>query len=378
VPYNHSTVNSKGKFGYIILLIGYLYSFSWLVNHCSLSLLTPLIFYILTFPIIIGDASGMYEDSLELIGNTPLVRLRRVFPKHRVYAKLEWYNLGGSVKDRMALYMIEYAEAAGILDKNKVILEATSGNTGIALAMIGAIKGYKVKIIMPESVSVERRRIIRAYGAELVLSPAEKGTAGAIEIKKQLLEKEPEKYVDLDQFSNGTNVLAHYRGLAREILKQMNYDLDGVFVGVGTSGTGGGLSLGLKSFDENIKIYGIIPKIGTNIQGLRNPGESNPSKLFRKEYYDKIIEFGELNELKDAAFELARREGLFVGMSSAAVYAVAKSMVPELDGDRYVLIFPDSGMKYLSTWLYDEGSVRGEIQKNTSVCQKGAGASVSY
>lgn len=304
-----------------------------------------------------GDFRGVYENSLELIGGTPLVRLKCVFSDFSVYAKLEWYNLGGSVKDRMALYMIEYAEASGVLDRNKVILEATSGNTGIALAMIGAIKGYRVKIIMPESVSVERRKIIRAYGADLILTPAEKGTAGAIEMKKKLLAEEPEKYVDLDQFSNPVNTFAHMKGLAREILKDMNYSLDGVFLGVGTSGTGGGLSIGLKSFDPEIRVIGVIPKNGVSIQGLRSPYEENPSELFNPNHYDEIVEFGDLTLLKEGSRELARKEGLFVGMSSAAVYAVAKQMIPEMDGDRYVLIFPDSGMKYLSTWLYDEGSV---------------------
>ncbi len=300
---------------------------------------------------------GVYEDSLELIGRTPLVRLRRVFPDFEVYAKLEWYNLGGSVKDRMALYMIEYAEAAGILDKDKTILEATSGNTGIALAMIGAIKGYRVKVIMPESVSVERRKIIRAYGADLILTPAEKGTAGAIEMKKKLLAEEPEKYVDLDQFSNPINAFAHMKGLANEILRDMSYSLDGAFVGIGTSGTGSGLSLGLKSFNPEIRVIGVVPKRGVNIQGLRNPHEENPSKIFDPGHYDEIVEFGDVTLLKKGAFELARKEGLLVGMSSAAVYAVAKQMIPEMDGNRYVLIFPDSGMKYLSTWLYDESTL---------------------
>ncbi len=304
-----------------------------------------------------GDFYGVYENSLELIGGTPLVRLRHVFSDFEVYAKLEWYNLGGSVKDRMALYMVEYAEAAGILDKNKVILEATSGNTGIALAMIGAIKGYKVKIIMPESVSIERRKIIRAYGADLILTPAEKGTAGAIEMKRKLLAEEPEKYVDLDQFSNPINTLAHMKGLANEILRDMNYSLDGVFLGIGTSGTGSGLSIGLKSFNPKIRIIGVIPKNGVNIQGLRSPYEENPSELFNPKHYDEIVEFGDITLLKKSAFELARKEGLFVGMSSAAVYAVAKQMIPEMEGDRYVLIFPDSGMKYLSTWLYDESTL---------------------
>ncbi|MFQ6074872.1 MAG: PLP-dependent cysteine synthase family protein [Candidatus Bathyarchaeia archaeon] len=164
------------------------------------------------------------NEVTELIGNTPMVRINRLTSKDdaTVYAKLEWYNIGGSVKDRMAKYLIEYAEAAGKLKKDKMILEATSGNTGIALAMIAAAKGYKITIVMPESVSVERRKIIKAYGAELVLSPGAKGIGGAVELKQKMLREDPESYVDIDQFKDPANILAHYQTTGREILQQTN------------------------------------------------------------------------------------------------------------------------------------------------------------
>jgi hypothetical protein len=162
------------------------------------------------------------EDITGLIGNTPMVRINKLTGPEdaTIYAKLEWYNVGGSVKDRMALSLIEYAEAAGKMDRDKAIIEATSGNTGIALAMIGAVKGYKVVIIMPENVSIERRCLISAYGAELILSPAEKGTAGAIELKRKILREEGDRYIDLDQFKDPANILAHYKTTGEEILRQ--------------------------------------------------------------------------------------------------------------------------------------------------------------
>jgi len=169
-----------------------------------------------------------------------MVRITRLVSPDdaELYAKLEWYNPGGSVKDRMAKYLVEYAEVAGKLTKDKVILEATSGNTGIALAMIAAVKGYRCTIIMPESVSVERRKIIRAFGAELILTPGHLGTAGAIELKRKMLSENPDKYVDLDQFSDPANVLAHYQTTANEIWEQTQGRVDCVVVGVGTAGTG--------------------------------------------------------------------------------------------------------------------------------------------
>lgn len=298
------------------------------------------------------------DNVLELIGRTPMVRINKLTSKEdaTVFAKLEWYNAGGSVKDRMALYLIEYAEASGKLSKDKVILEATSGNTGIALAMIAAVKGYKVKIIMPESVSVERRKIIRAYGAELILSPGEKGTAGAIELKKKLLEENPDLYIDLDQFKDPANILAHYQTTGKEILEQTEGKLDMVVVGIGTAGTGVGVSMRLKSFNRNIRIVGVTPKIGVKVQGLRNPREENPTQLFRKEAFDEVYEISseEVKESFEVARRLAREEGLLVGMSSAAIMYIALRKAREIGkGKVIVAILPDGGEKYLSTDLYE-------------------------
>ena len=298
------------------------------------------------------------KSIIELIGDTPMIKLNKFTQENEaeIYAKLEWYNPGGSIKDRTVKYLIEYAEACGKLDKNKIILEATSGNTGIALAMIAAVKGYKAKIIMPESVSIERRKIIRAYGAELVLSPGNKGTGGAIELKKKLLEEEPEKYVDLDQFKNPINILAHYQTTGKEIIEQMDGKLDMVILGIGTAGTGVGVSLYVKQYNPEIKVVGVMPEIGVNIQGLRNPKSSNATKLFRKDMFDEIIEISkkELGKIYEVAREVAKKEGLLVGMSSAAVLYVAKKKAKELGkGKRIVIVLPDNGMKYLSTEMFE-------------------------
>jgi cysteine synthase len=298
------------------------------------------------------------DNVLELIGNTPIVKINKVVDEEdaELYAKLEWYNIGGSVKDRMALYLIEYAEAGGKLSKEKTILEASSGNTGIALAMIAAVKGYKVTIIMPESVSVERRKIIKAYGADLILSPGEKGTGGAVELKQKLLEENSEKYIDINQFKDPANILAHYQTTGKEIIQQMQGRLDMVIVGVGTAGTGVGVSLRLRAFDPNIKIVGVMPALGVRIQGLRNPKDIFPTQLFREECFDEVIEIAseEIPKIYEVARMLARKEGLLVGISAAAIMYVAIKKAKELgSGKRIVAVLPDSGLKYLSTDLFE-------------------------
>ncbi|MFH0850145.1 MAG: cysteine synthase family protein [Candidatus Bathyarchaeota archaeon] len=270
-------------------------------------------------------------------------------------AKLEWFNVGGSVKDRMAKYLIEYAEAASVLDRDKTILEATSGNTGIALAMIAASKGYRITITMPESVSIERRKLIKAYGAELILSPEAKGTGGAVELKQRLLEENPDRYIDINQFKDPANILAHYQTTCQEILEQTGGRLDAVVMGVGTAGTCGGISLRLKQYNEEIKVIGVMPELGYFIQGLRNPCEPFPTQLYRPEYIDEVVELKRLEngEVFETAQRAACMEGLFVGMSSAAILYVALRRAYELGlGKRLVAVLPDSGEKYLSTPLY--------------------------
>ncbi|MEM1575320.1 MAG: PLP-dependent cysteine synthase family protein [Nitrososphaerota archaeon] len=295
---------------------------------------------------------------IDLIGKTPMVKINKLTKPEdaTIYAKLEWYNIGGSIKDRMALYLIEYAEASGKLSKEKTILEATSGNTGIALAMIAAIKGYKITIIMPESVSIERRKIIKAYGAELILSPGEKGTGGAIELKQKILKENPEKYIDIDQFKDPANILAHYQTTGKEILEQTNGKVDMIIVGIGTAGTGVGVSMRVKEYDPNIKIVGVVPSLGVSIQGLRNPKEPYPTKLFRREFFDEIVEIKkeEIPKIFEVARKMAKEEGLLIGISSGAIMYIALKKARELGKNKKIVaILPDSGMKYLSTELFE-------------------------
>jgi len=295
----------------------------------------------------------------DLIGKTPMVRINKLTGLNdaTIYAKLEWYNIGGSVKDRMGLYLIEYAEAAGKLRTDKPILEATSGNTGIALAMIAAAKGYKIDIVMPESVSVERRKVIKAFGAELILSPGEKGTGGAVELKQKLLKENPSDYIDIDQFKDPANILAHYETTGKEIIEQTKGKLDMIVVGVGTAGTGVGTSMRVKEFDPHIQIVGVMPKLGISIQGLRNPGEPYPTQLFRKEHFDEIIEITkeEIPETLEIGRKLAKKEGLCVGLSAAAIMYVALQKAKKLGrGKTIVAVLPDDGMKYLSTPLFGD------------------------
>ena len=297
------------------------------------------------------------ENITDLIGKTPLVRINRLTGPNdaTIYAKLEWYNIGGSVKDRMALYLMEYAEVAGKLTGKKVILEATSGNTGIALAMIAAAKGYKIHIVMPESVSVERRKIIKAYGAELILSPAEKGTGGAIELKQKLLKEHPSKYIDIDQFKDPANILAHYQTTGKEILDQTKGKVDMIIVGVGTGGTGVGTSMRVKSYRASIKMIGVMPRLGVSIQGLRNPREPYPTQLYRRECFDEIVEIPkeEMPETFEVARKAAREEGLLIGISGGAILYVALKKAKEAgEGKTIVAVLPDSGEKYLSTTLF--------------------------
>jgi cysteine synthase len=299
------------------------------------------------------------EDITQLIGKTPMVKINRLTGPGdaKVYAKLEWYNIGGSVKDRMALYLIEYAEAAGKTTKDKKILEATSGNTGIALAMIAAAKGYKICIVMPESVSIERRKILEAYGAELILSPGEKGTGGAIELKQKLLQDHPDEYINLDQFRDPANILAHYQTTGKEILEQTKGEVDMIIVGVGTAGTGVGVSLRVKGYNPNIKVVGVMPKLGVKIQGLRNPKEPYPTQLYRPECFDEIstISENEVPKTFEVARRAAREEGLLIGMSSGAILYVALKKAKELGKDKTIVaVLPDSGEKYLSTPLFKE------------------------
>jgi S-sulfo-L-cysteine synthase (O-acetyl-L-serine-dependent) len=290
---------------------------------------------------------------LDAIGNTPLVELVNLNPNHRVkvMAKVEGSNPGGSVKDRAAYYMIRKAEESGELTRDKTIVEATSGNMGIALAMIGAVKGYRVKLFMPECVSQERRRVLEAFGADLVLTPAKEVTDGAIKRAREFVDREPGKYYLPDQFSNEANVMAHYLTTGPEIMSQTEGEVDIFVAGMGTTGTLMGVSKYLKEKKPEARVIGVEPTPGHSIQGLKNMTEAIVPKIFRPEALDD-----KMTVQDEEAFEtsrlLASREGLFVGMSSGAAVACALKLAREMRQGVIVTLLPDRGDRYLSTSLF--------------------------
>jgi cysteine synthase B len=290
---------------------------------------------------------------LSSIGNTPLVELQRLNknPKVKVLAKLEGNNPGGSIKDRTALYMIQKAEESGILTKDKIIIEPTSGNTGIALAMIGAAKGYKVKLTLPKCVSQERRKTLEAFGAEVVLTEACQGTDGAIRKCHEIYNQEPDKYFMPNQFVNPNNPLAHYETTAPEIYEQTKGKIDVFITGMGTTGTLMGASKFFKEKSENIRVIGVEPTMGHTIQGLKNMKEAIVPQIYDTSQLDDIIVMED-----DDAFETTRRlaveEGIFAGISSGAAVAGALRIAETMKSGTVVTIIPDRGDRYLSTALF--------------------------
>jgi len=287
------------------------------------------------------------------IGNTPLVELKRLCenPNVKVYAKLEGNNPGGSIKDRTALYMIEKAEAAGELVKGKTILEPTSGNTGIAIAMIGASKGYKVTLALPECVSTERRHVLEAYGAEVILTPAKEGTDGAIRLAHKIVNENPEKYFMPNQFSNPNNPLAHYETTGPEIYSQTDGKVDVFVTGMGTTGTLMGTGRFLKEQSSDIRIIGVEPTLGHTIQGLKNMQEAIVPEIYKKVELDEIMAMPD-QEAYAIARRLANEEGIFAGISSGAAVAGALRAAKEMKSGVVVTIIPDRGDRYISTMLF--------------------------
>ena len=287
------------------------------------------------------------------IGNTPLVELTNINtnPDIKIFGKLEGNNPGGSVKDRPAYYMIKKAEETGELTKDKVILEPTSGNTGIALAMIGAAKGYKVKLCMPACVSLERKSVLEAYGAEVILTPAEEATDGAIRKAHQMHNAEPDKYFMPNQFDNESNILSHYETTGPEIFSQTNGEIDIFIAGLGTTGTLMGVSKYLNEKKPEAKIVAVEPIVGHKIQGLKNMDESIVPSIYKTECWDEKIMIED-----DIAFKTSQRlaleEGIFVGMSSGAAVAGALQIANKLNKGTIVVILPDRGDRYLSTTLF--------------------------
>ena len=297
----------------------------------------------------------IYKDGLELIGNTPIISLDKIWYEN-VYVKLEKYNPGGSIKDRIALSMIEGAERRGVLKEGSVLVEATSGNTGIGLAMAGNLKGYKVVIIMPETMSMERRQLVKAFGAELILTEGSKGMNGSIEKLKELL-KENENYINLGQFENEDNPKVHYDITGPEIYKEVP-DVNVIIVGIGSGGTISGIGKFLKEKDENIEVVGIEPKSSP----LITEKKAGPHKIqgiganFIPKNYDENIVDEVITVSDEDAFQvvrlLANKLGVLVGISSGANVFGAMEISKKHPDKKIVTIAPDGVDKYMSMGIF--------------------------
>ena len=297
----------------------------------------------------------IYKDGLDLIGNTPMISLDKIGYKN-VYVKLEKYNSAGSIKDRIALSMVEGAERKGILNKESVLVEATSGNTGIALAMVGKLKGYKVIIIMPETMSMERRQLVKAFGAELILTEGSKGMNGSIEKLNDLL-KENKNYVNLGQFENEDNPRIHYEATGPEIYKELP-DVDVVIAGIGSGGTISGIGKFLKEQNENVKVIGIEPKSSPlitqkkagahKIQGI---GANFIPKNYDENIVDKVITVSD-----EDAFEIVRlmanKLGILVGISSGANIFGSIEISKKYPDKKIATVAPDGVDKYMSMGIF--------------------------
>jgi cysteine synthase B len=291
----------------------------------------------------------------QLIGNTPLLKIRlfeKDFPRVEVYAKAEWFNPGGSVKDRAALAMIVDGERRGALTRDKTIIDSTSGNTGIAYALVGAAKGYRVKLVMPGNVSAERKALVVAYGAEIVYSDALEGSDGAILKVRELVAKDPDSYFYPDQYSNPANWRAHYEGTAVEILEQTSGRLTHFVAGLGTTGTFVGSSRRLKEHDASIRTIAVEPEDSFHgLEGLKHLPTAIVPKIWDPGVADEI--WGCPTEpAYDLARSVARSEGLLVGHSSGAALWAVRRVAENIREGVIVTVFPDSGDRYLSTGLY--------------------------
>lgn len=298
----------------------------------------------------------MNEDILQTIGDTPLVRINRLNPNRNatIYAKLEGLNPTGSIKDRIALSMIQQAETEGKLTKGKTIIEPTSGNTGVSLAMIGKVKGYEVEIVMSDAVSVERRQMIKAFGAKVTLTEGKLGTDGAIRRARELAREYPHKYFMPDQFSNEYNKITHYRTTGEEIWKQTNGKIDYFVSSLGTSGTIMGVGMVLKEYNPQIKVVSAHPVKGHYIQGLKNMEEAIVPSLYEPSQIDITI-MVETEVAYETTRQIVEKEGIFVGMSSGAAMYATIQLAMKIGSGIIVVVFPDRGEKYLSTNLFKEG-----------------------
>mgnify|MGYP000465119085 FL=1 len=295
------------------------------------------------------------KSILDEIGHTPILRLTQLTdhlkPKVEVWAKLEMFNPGGSIKDRPALQMILDAEASGLLTPGKVILDSTSGNTGIAYAMIGVVKGYQVELVMPSSVSIERRYVIQSYGAKLILSDPLEGSDGAILMCRDILAADPERYYKPDQYNNPSNPKAHYLHTASEIWEQTQGRVTHLVATLGTSGTLIGTGRRLKELNPDVKIVAIEPPEFHGVEGLKNMDVSIVPGIYDASVWDEKVQV-ETEDAYDAARRLTRELGLLVGQSCGAAMVGALKVAETLDEGVVVTLFPDSGEKYMSTPLW--------------------------
>ena len=294
----------------------------------------------------------MTGSILDTIGNTPLVELKRLQPKPgvRLFAKLEGQNPTGSVKDRIALLMVENAEADGTLGDGRIILEPSSGNTGVSLAMVARYKGYHVTVVLPDNVTDERQALIESFGANVVFSEGRHGTNGAIEVAQEMAEKEPDKYVMLYQYGNEANPRAHYDGTGEEIIQQLP-EVDTFVAGLGTGGTLTGVGRRLKEHNPDARIIAVVPHPEERIQGLRSLEDG-----FIPPILDTTVLDGQFiitsRESFEKTRELLQTESIFAGISSGAVLACAQRLAERMDNGNIVCLFADGGWKYLSTGLW--------------------------
>ena len=296
----------------------------------------------------------IYNNILETIGDTPMVRINLLCPNPNVniFAKLEGFNPTGSIKDRIAIAMVEQAEKEGKLRPGKTIIEPTSGNTGIGLAIAGIVKGYPVEIVMSSAVSVERRKIIRSYGGKVILTPADQGTDGAIRLAHKMVDENPDKYFMPDQFSNAGNYMAHYKKTAIEIWQQTEGNIDYLVGAIGTSGTLMGLTKFLKIMNPDIRIVCAQPIRGHYIQGLKNMEEAIVPEIYNPDIIDSQV-MVESEEAIEMARQIILKEGIFAGMSSGAALLAAVRTAEKIESGNIVVVFPDRAEKYLSTVMFD-------------------------
>lgn len=313
--------------------------------------------------------STIFDSILQLVGNTPMVKVNHLNPNPnlKLYVKLEKFNPGGSVKDRIAKKMIEQAEEEGVLTREKTVIEPTSGNTGIGLALVCAVKGYKLCLVMPETMTMERRKMLIAYGAKIILSDGSKGMNGAEDLARRIVEKSPDKYFMPNQFANRYNVLAHYETTAEEIWRDTNGRITHFVAGLGTSGTLMGVSKRLKELSPRVRIIAVEPDAKTPIQGLKNLDVQYVPEIFDPTQVDERA-YVTLQTGEETARLLALREGIFCGPSSGAVFHVAMEKAKTIQEGVMVALLPDGGEKYLSTELCDMDRCVECARKYNIVC----------